>query len=154
MLALVPALFVAMFATSIPCVASTHSATSTMTLVSENGSYSAQDDEIVDDEVLMVAEKMPEFPGGQAAMFQFVSQNLHYPEYAVKHRIQGCAICQFIVERDGSIGPVEIVRSSGHDLLDAEAAHIIKSMPKWKPGEDKGKPVRVKFTIPINFRLK
>ena len=101
----------------------------------------------------ILVEKMPEFPGGQSALFKFLSENVKYPKEAVKKGIQGRVICQFVVEKDGSISNVEVVRSGGHHLLDQEAVRVISIMPKWKPGTQRGKPIRVKYTIPVNFRL-
>ena len=106
-----------------------------------------------DDAVFVVVETMPEFPGGKQVMFRFLSDNLKYPVIAQENGIQGRAICQFVVNKDGSIVEVEVVRSSGDPSLDKEAVRLIKSMPKWKPGRQRGKPVRVKYTVPINFKL-
>lgn len=106
-----------------------------------------------DDAVFVVVETMPEFPGGKQAMFRFLSDNLKYPVIAQENGIQGRAICQFVVNKDGSIVEVGVVRSSGDPSLDKEAVRLIKSMPKWKPGRHRGKPVRVKYTVPINFKL-
>ncbi len=103
--------------------------------------------------IFMVVETMPEFPGGQAELFKFLSQNVKYPVIAQENGIQGRVICQFVVNRDGSIVDVEVVRSGGDASLDKEAIRVIKSMPKWKPGKQRGKPVRVKFTVPVTFRL-
>lgn len=103
--------------------------------------------------VFMVVEKMPEFPGGQQELFKYLSKNVKYPVIAQENGIQGRAVCQFTVNKDGSIVDVEVVRSSGDKSLDNEAVRVIKSMPKWKPGQQRGKPVRVKYTVPVNFRL-
>lgn len=103
--------------------------------------------------IFAVVEQMPEFPGGQQAMVKFISENLQYPVVAQENAIQGRVICQCVINRDGSIVDVVVVRSAGDLCLDNEAIRVIKSMPKWKPGKQKGKPVRVKYTIPINFRL-
>ncbi len=103
--------------------------------------------------IFMVVETMPEFPGGQAELFKYLSQNVKYPVIAQENGIQGRVICQFVVNRDGSIVDVEVVRSGGDASLDKEAVRVIKSMPKWKPGKQRGKPVRVKYTVPVNFRL-
>lgn len=100
-----------------------------------------------------VVETMPEFPGGQVALFKYLSENVHYPIDAQKKGIQGRSICQFIVNKDGSISDVEIIRSAGNASLDKEAIRVINSMPSWKPGVQRGKPVRVKFTVPVNFKL-
>lgn len=101
----------------------------------------------------MIVEKAPEFPGGQKALFKYLSENVKYPVMAQENGIQGKVVCQFVVNRDGSIVDIEVVRSAGDPSLDKEAVRVIKSMPKWKPGKQSGKTVRVKFTLPVNFRL-
>ena len=107
-----------------------------------------------DEEVIfVVVETMPEFPGGQAALFKYLSENVKYPVIAQENGIQGRVICQFVVNKDGAIVDVEVVRSGGDASLDKEAARVIKSMPKWNPGKQRGKPVRVKYTVPVNFKL-
>ena len=103
--------------------------------------------------VFVVVESMPEFPGGQQALFKYLSENVKYPVIAQENGIQGRVICQFVVNRDGSIVDVEVVRSGGDASLDKEAVRVIKSMPKWKPGKQRGKAVRVKYTLPVNFKL-
>ncbi len=103
--------------------------------------------------VFVVVESMPEFPGGQQALFKYLSENVKYPVIAQKNGIQGRVICQFVVNKDGSIVDVEVVRSGGDPSLDKEAIRVIKSMPKWKPGKQRGKAVRVKYTVPVNFKL-
>ena len=103
--------------------------------------------------VFVVVEKMPEFPGGQQALFKYLSENVKYPVIAQENGIQGRVICQFVVNKDGSIVDVEVVRSGGDPSLDKEAVRVIKSMPKWKPGKQRGKAVRVKYTVPVNFKL-
>ena len=86
-------------------------------------------------------------------LFKYLSENVKYPVIAQENGIQGRVICQFVVNRDGSIVDVEVVRSGGDPSLDKEAVRVIKSMPKWKPGQQRGKPVRVKYTVPVNFKL-
>ena len=103
--------------------------------------------------VFVIVESMPEFPGGQQALFKYLSENVKYPVIAQENGIQGRVICQFVVNIDGSIVDVEVVRSGGDPSLDKEAIRVIKSMPKWKPGKQRGKPVRVKYTVPVNFKL-
>ena len=103
--------------------------------------------------VFVVVESMPEFPGGQQALFKYLSENVKYPVIAQENGIQGRVICQFVVNKDGSIVDVEVVRSGGDASLDKEAIRVIKSMPKWKPGKQRGKAVRVKYTVPVNFKL-
>ena len=107
-----------------------------------------------DTEVMFVDyETMPEFPGGQQALFAYLSENVKYPRVAKENKIQGRVICSFVVEKDGRITNVQVVRSGGDPSLDREALRVIKSMPNWKPGTQKGKPVRVKYTVPVSFRL-
>ena len=103
--------------------------------------------------VFVVVESMPEFPGGQQALFKYLSENVKYTVIAQENGIQGRVICQFVVNKDGSIVDVEVVRSGGDPSLDKEAIRVIKSMPKWKPGKQRGKAVRVKYTVPVNFKL-
>ena len=103
--------------------------------------------------VFIVVETMPEFPGGIQAMMTFISENIKYPLVALENGIQGRVICQFVVEKDGMVTDIQVVRSSGDASLDKEAVRVINSMPKWKPGKQRGKPVRVKYTIPVAFRL-
>lgn len=103
-------------------------------------------------EIFTVVENQPEFPGGQSAMMKYLNDNIKYPVIAQENGIQGRVICNFVVERDGSITDVQVVR--GQDpSLDKEAVRVIKSMPKWIPGKQRGQPVRVRFTLPVVFRL-
>ncbi|MCR5050958.1 MAG: TonB family protein [Paludibacteraceae bacterium] len=106
-----------------------------------------------DDVIFKVVESMPEFPGGQQALFRYLSENVKYPVIAQENGIQGKVVCQFVVNKDGSIVDIEVVRSSGDSSLDKEAVRVIKTMPKWKPGKQRGKAVRVKYTVPVNFKL-
>jgi protein TonB len=103
--------------------------------------------------IFVVVESMPEFPGGQQAMMKYIGENIKYPVIAQENGIQGRVICQFVIEKDGRVTDIQVVRSSGEPSLDKEAVRVINSMPKWKPGKQRGKPVRVKYTIPVNFRL-
>lgn len=104
--------------------------------------------------VRVISETMPEFPGGQYALFKFISNNLNYPKDAKKKGIQGKVMVQFIVEKDGTIGDIRIIRSVSPDL-DKEATRVfsLSSMPKWKPGMSDGVAVRVRYTFPITFKL-
>ena len=106
-----------------------------------------------DNKVFDVVEQMPSFPGGQAALFQWLSSNLKYPVVAEDNGVQGRVIVTFVVERDGSITDVKVVKSVDPSL-DKEAVRLVKSMPKWIPGKQKGEAVRVKYTVPVTFRLK
>ena len=96
---------------------------------------------------------MPEYPGGMQALFEFMSQNIKYPADAQKQKVEGRVLAKFIVETDGSISNIEVVKQA-FPSLDAEAVRVIQAMPKWKPGRQKGQAVRVKFVLPINFSLK
>lgn len=95
---------------------------------------------------------MPSFPGGTAAMMSYISSNIKYPQSAREALIMGRVIVSFLVEKDGSISDARVVRNVDADL-DREALRVVKSMPKWKPGKNKGSVVRVKFTVPVVFRL-
>ena len=103
--------------------------------------------------VFDVVEEMPQYPGGQMELMKFLSETVKYPEAAEKAGTQGRVIASFIVEKDGSISGAKVVRSVSEEL-DAEALRVINAMPKWMPGKQSGKAVRVKYTIPISFRLK
>ena len=106
-----------------------------------------------DNPVFEVVESMPEFPGGgMTAMMQFLSKNIKYPVNAQKNGTQGRVTVQFIVNADGSISNIGIIRGVDPEL-DGEAVRVISTMPNWKPGTQKGKPVRVKYTVPVMFRL-
>jgi len=102
--------------------------------------------------VFVVVEKMPEFPGGMGACLKYLGQNIKYPTIAQENGIQGRVVVQFIVNKDGSIVNPVVVRSVD-PYLDKEALRVIKSMPKWTPGKQRGKAVRVKYTVPVTFRL-
>ncbi|MBQ7420933.1 MAG: TonB family protein [Prevotella sp.] len=99
------------------------------------------------------AEKMPEFNGGINALFNYLSTSIHYPKDAEKNKIEGRVLVNFIVEKDGSVSHVE-VQQKAYPTLDQEAVRVVKEMPTWKPGTNKGKPVRVKYALPIMFKLK
>ncbi len=108
--------------------------------------------EEVTEEIFVVVENQPEFPGGNAAMMKFLSDNIKYPVIAQENGIQGRVICNFVVERDGSITDVQVVRGVDPSL-DREAVRVIQSMPRWTPGKQRGQAVRVRFTLPVVFRL-
>ena len=97
-------------------------------------------------------EVLPEYPGGAAAMMRYLAQNVKYPQAAQENGRQGKVVVQFVVDTDGSIINAHVLTSVDPDL-DKEALRVIKSMPRWTPGKQKGKPVRVKYTVPVNFRL-
>ena len=99
-----------------------------------------------------VVEQMPSFPGGPAAMMEFISRSIVYPVSALKQELQGRVIVSFIVERDGRLSNAKVVKSVAPDL-DKEALRIVKKMPRWIPGQQNGRKVKVKYTVPITFCL-
>lgn len=105
------------------------------------------------EEPFNVVEDMPAFPGGMEALIQFLSSNIQYPADAQKQKVDGRVLVNFVVEKDGSITEVKVIKPA-FPSLDAEAIRVVKAMPKWKPGYQNGKAVRVLFTLPINFSLK
>lgn len=102
--------------------------------------------------VFDVVEVMPQYPGGQIAMMKYIMENMKYPKQAMKEGIQGRVAVSFIVEKDGSISDVKPILSV-HPLLNKEAVRVVKSMPKWTPGKQNGKPVRVRYNLPVMFKL-
>jgi len=105
-----------------------------------------------DDEFFMVVENMPEFPGGDLGLMRYIQKNVKYPAIAKEYNITGKVFVSFIVDKSGSVTNVKVVRGVDKNL-DAEAVRVVKSLPKYKPGKQRGKAVRVMFTIPINFTL-
>lgn len=105
-----------------------------------------------EDEIFAVVEEMPSFPGGDAALMSYISKSIKYPSIAQENGIQGRVICTFVINRDGKVTNAEVIRSVDPSL-DKEALRVINNMPAWKPGKQRGKPVRVKYTLPIVFRL-
>jgi len=105
-----------------------------------------------DDEFFMVVENMPEFPGGDLGLMKYIQKNVKYPAIAKEYNITGKVYVSFIVDKSGSVTNVKIVRGVDKNL-DAEALRVVKSLPKYKPGKQRGQAVRVMFTIPINFTL-
>ena len=115
------------------------------------------EDEIVeieedDEEFFMVVENMPEFPGGDLGLMKFIQKNVRYPAIAKEYNITGKVYVSFIVDKSGAVTNVKVVRGVDKNL-DAEAVRVVNSLPKYKPGKQRGKPARVMFTIPINFTL-
>jgi len=105
-----------------------------------------------DDEFFMVVENMPIFPGGDLGLMKYIQKHVKYPAIAKEYNITGKVYVSFIVDKSGSVTNVKIVRGVDKNL-DAEAVRVVKSLPKYKPGKQRGKSVRVMFTIPINFTL-
>ena len=105
-----------------------------------------------DDAIFFVVEVQPEFPGGMDSMYAFIQKNLIYPEKAKAEGIEGRVFITFTIEKDGSVSNVKILRGIGGGC-DEVAKEVVEKMPKWKPGTQRGKPVRVQFNLPIKFEL-
>ena len=104
-------------------------------------------------QIFTVVEEMPDFPdGGLQGLLKFLAKNIKYPVIAQENGIQGRVVCAFVVNKDGSIVDIEVLRGVDPSL-DKEAVRVLGTMPKWKPGKQRGKPVRVKYTVPVMFRL-
>lgn len=106
----------------------------------------------VESKVFDVVEQMPSFPGGPSALMKYLSEEVKYPVIAQENNVQGRVVVSFVVERDGSITDVRVVRSVD-PLLDKEASRVVKKMPRWIPGKQNGSAVRVKYNVPVSFRL-
>ena len=111
-----------------------------------------EEEEIGEEEIFQVVENQPEFPGGMSELYVFLQKNVKYPPIAKESGIQGRVFVNFVVERNGSISNVKVLRGIGGGC-DEEAIRVVKSMPKWKPGKQRGKAVRVSFNLPIKFTL-
>ena len=111
-----------------------------------------EEEEIEVEEIFDVVEDNPEFVGGMEKLYKYLSENIKYPEMAKENSIQGRVYVQFVVWKDGSIRDVKVVRGV-HATLDKEAVRVVKSMPKWTPGKQRGKPVNARFTLPIKFKI-
>ncbi|MBP5680900.1 MAG: energy transducer TonB [Bacteroidales bacterium] len=114
----------------------------------QNNNYEPLDS----DSVFTIADEMTEFPGGDVALMNYIKQNLRYPALAGEMGFQGRVTLSFIVERDGSISNIEVLRTPAEELS-KEAIRVVQSMPKWKPGRIKGTPVRMKYILPMTFRI-
>lgn len=111
-----------------------------------------QEEVKVEEQIFEIVEQPPTFPGGEPAMYEWLSKNINYPVIAQENNIQGRVVCQFVVGRNGEIEDVKVVR--GVDAsLDKEAVRVIRSMPKWVPGRQGGNAVKVRYTLPVQFRL-
>ena len=103
-------------------------------------------------EIFQVVERMPEFPGGLEALMKYLGKNIKYPQMAIDNNIQGRVYCEFVVNKDGSIVEPKVIKSLDPSC-DKEALRVIKAMPKWTPGRQGGKTVRVRYTVPVQFML-
>ena len=106
----------------------------------------------IDQEIFTAVEHEPEFKGGITAFYNFLRNNMHYPEKAKRNNIQGKVFISFVVEKDGSLTNIKVSKGASEDL-DAEALRVIKASPNWNPGTQNGKPVRVAYTMPLSFSL-
>ncbi|MBR3427014.1 MAG: TonB family protein [Bacteroidales bacterium] len=111
-----------------------------------------EEEEVVEQEIFQIVEEMPAFPGGEQKLMEYVGKNIKYPQIARESGIQGRVFVGFVVEPDGSVSNVKLLRGIGGGC-DEEAMRVIKNMPKWKPGKQRGKAVRVSYQIPVMFRL-
>lgn len=111
-----------------------------------------QEEEEDEQVIFQVVENDPEFPGGIEAMYKFLAQNIKYPQLARENNITGRVYVTFVVEKDGSVSGVKVLRDIGGGC-GAEAVRVVKSMPKWTPGKQRGKAVRVQYNLPVNFNL-
>jgi periplasmic protein TonB len=109
-------------------------------------------DDATKEEVFIIVEEMPEFPGGEGALRAFIAKSIEYPVIAQENGIQGKVYVTFVVDKDGGISDAKVVRGVDPSL-DKEALRVVNSLPKWKPGKQRGKPVRVSYTVPISFVL-
>lgn len=111
-----------------------------------------EEEEVVEQEIFQIVEEMPSFPGGEAKLLEYVAKNVKYPQIARESGIKGRVFISFVVEPDGSVSNVKVLRGIGGGC-DEEAMRVVKSMPKWKPGKQRGKAVRVSYMLPVNFQL-
>ena len=111
-----------------------------------------EEEEVSEQEIFQIVEEMPAYPGGEQKLLEYVAKNTKYPQIARESGIQGRVFIGFVVETDGSISNVKVLRGIGGGC-DEEAVRVIKSLPKWKPGKQRGKAVRVSYQIPVNFKL-
>lgn len=146
----VATLAVSVFANTTDMSSMAKAVNTTANSISTNNMQTKQSDIKTADDV----EVMPEFKGGNKAMMEFLMMNMKYPESAAKAKQQGRAVVGFVVRKDGTVSDVHITKSAGYAVLDEEAMRVVKAMPAWEPGKQKGKPVNVKYFVPITFRLK
>lgn len=107
---------------------------------------------VKEEEIFIAVQQMPEFPGGQAALMKWLSNNVRYPQIALDNGISGRVVVKFVVEKDGSVGSVQVVKGVDKDL-DKEAMRVVRAMPKWQPGKNNGQAVRCYYNLPVTFRI-
>ena len=111
-----------------------------------------EEEEVQEQEIFQIVEEMPAYPGGDQKLMEFIAKGIKYPQIARETGIQGRVFVGFVVEPDGSVSNVKVLRGIGGGC-DEEAMRVVKSMPKWKPGKQRGKAVRVSYMLPVNFKL-
>jgi protein TonB len=111
-----------------------------------------EEEEVQEQEIFQIVEEMPAYPGGEQKLMEFIAKGIKYPQIARETGIQGRVFVGFVVEPDGSVSNVKVLRGIGGGC-DEEAMRVVKSMPKWKPGKQRGKAVRVSYMLPVNFKL-
>jgi TonB family protein len=109
--------------------------------------------EIPEDKIFMIVEEMPEYPGGEEELRKFITENVQYPEDAKANRKEGKVFVQFIIDNNGDVKDVEVVRGIDCESINNEAIRLVKSMPQWKPGKQRGQYVPVSYVVPVNFKL-
>jgi protein TonB len=122
------------------------------TQVQEFAPIVVEEEEVEEDVIFTVVEDQPSFPGGEEARIRYLTENLRYPQMAREAGIQGTVFVTFVVERDGSVTDVRVLRGIGGGC-DEEAVRVVRNMPRWEPGRQRGQPVRVQFNMPIRFVL-
>ena len=121
-------------------------------VIQEYTPVEVEEEEVVEQEVFTIVEQMPSFPGGDEKMYKYLGNNIKYPQVARETGIQGRVVVNFVVEPDGSVSNVKVLRGIGGGC-DEEAMRVVKAMPKWTPGKQRGKAVRVSYTLPVVFKL-
>lgn len=117
------------------------------------GNGNAVVDEVVEDKIFTFVEQQPEFPGGTEAMLKYLANNIQYPSAAQRNGLEGLVVLSFIVDQSGGISDIQVLKKLGGGT-DEEAMRVVKSMPKWKPGKQNGREVKVKYTLPVRFTIK
>ena len=123
-----------------------------LSLIGMTNVFAQQETTTTAEKVFDVVDEMPSFPGGQGAMMEFLSKNIKYPVVAEENGIQGRVLVKIIVKKDGTIDSPTVVKGVDPSL-NKEAIRVVKTMPKWIPGKQKGEPVNVSFTVPVTFRI-
>jgi len=116
------------------------------------GEQAGEGKKVREEPEFLVVEDMPEFPGGDKAMFKYIADNINYPKEALKHKIEGRVTIQFVIDEEGNVVDAKVLKGIGYGC-DEEALRVVNSMPKWKPGKQRGDNVRVRFVLPIRFVL-